>query len=111
VATLDPRLPVEVGRLQLSENFALRFSVVPATAEFSPLWSLYARQLFGVIALAPADTFPGAEKAFAAFGLGLVSLDPQERATLTTGGNKAWRALFERFLPRFQPTLPATEVS
>ena len=107
MATLDPRLPVEVGRLQLSENFSLRFSAVPATAEFSPLWSLYARQLFGVIALAPAGTFPVAEKAFAAFGMTLVSLDPQERATLTTGGNKVWRELFERFLPRFQPTAPS----
>lgn len=111
VTARDPRLPVEVGRLQLSENFSLRFSAVPATAEFSPLWSLYARQLFGVIALAPADTFPVAEKAFAAFGVAPVALDPQERATLADGGNKAWRELFERFLPRFQPTLPATEVS
>jgi hypothetical protein len=109
-AAVAPRLPVELGRLQLAENFALRFSAVPATAEFSPLWSLYARQLFGVIALAPAGTFPLAEKTFTASGTVLVVLDPQGRATLASGGNKAWRELFARFLPRFQPSATPTEV-
>jgi hypothetical protein len=111
LVAVDFRLPVELGRLQLSENFALRFSSVPAAAEFSPLWSLYARQLFGVIALAPAGTFPVAEKAFSATGTVLVALDPPARATLTSGGNKVWRELFARFLPRFQPSAPLTEVS
>ena len=111
LAAVDFRLPVELGRLQLAENFALRFSSVPAAVEFSPLWSLYARQLFGVIALAPAGTFPVAEKAFSATGTVLVALDPPGRATLTSGGNKVWRELFARFLPRFQPSAPLTEVS
>ena len=111
LAAVDPLLPAELGHLQLTESFALRFSAVPAKAEFSPLWSLYARQLFGVIALAPAGAFPVAEKAFSAFGTVLVALDPPERATLANGGNKAWRELFERFLPRFQTSVPATEVS
>jgi hypothetical protein len=105
----DPRLPVELGRLQLSENFSLRFGAVPATAEFAPLWSLYARQLFGVIALSPAGTFPVAEKAFSAFGTVLISLTPPERAALASGGSKVWRELFNRFLPRFQPGSTPTE--
>ena len=109
-SSLDPLLPVELGRLQLTESFALRFSAVPAKAEFSSLWSLYARQLFGVIALAPVGAFPVAEKAFSVFGTVLVTLDPPQRTALTNGGNKVWRELFERFLPRFQTSVPVTEV-
>lgn len=105
---LDPRLPVELGRLQLSESFVLRFTAVPAAAEFAPLWSLYSRQLFGVIALAPAGTFALAEKNFTAGGAGLISLDPQRQQALTRGNRDAWRELFNSFLPRFQtsPTPP-----
>jgi hypothetical protein len=106
----SPRLPIDLGRLQLAESFALRFSAVPATAEFSPLWSLYARQLFGVIALAPAGTFPAAEKKFAALGTGLLSLAAPERQALTHGNQNDWRELFNRLLSRFQPSTPATEV-
>jgi ActR/RegA family two-component response regulator len=109
-AAVDPLFPGEFGRLQLSESFALRFSVIPAGVEFSPLWSLYARQLFGVIALSPAGTFPAAEKKFAALGAGLLFLDASERQTLTRGNRDDWRELFNRFLPRFQPSPIATEV-
>jgi FixJ family two-component response regulator len=109
-ATVDLQPPVDLGRLPLSESFALRFSAIPPAAKFSPLWSLYARQLFGVITLAPVGTFPVAEKAFSAFGVDPVLLDAQQRVTLTGGGNKVWRELFERFLPRFQPSAPPTEV-
>jgi hypothetical protein len=109
LATVAPRLPVELGRLPFSESFVLRFSAVPATAEFSPLWSLYARQLFGVIALAPAGAFPAAEKYFSAHGTGLLSLDAPERQALTRGGSKVWRDLFNRFLPHFQPSATSKE--
>lgn len=109
LTTVDPLLPVELGRLQISESFALRFSAVPATAEFSPLWSLYVRQLFGVIALAPPGTFSVAEKVFSAPGSVFVSLDPQERARLMSGGSKVWRELFNRFLSRVQNSATTTE--
>jgi hypothetical protein len=79
--------------------------------EFSPLWSLYARQLFGVIALAPAGTFPAAEKKFAALGAGLLFLAAPERQALTRGNRNDWRELFNHFLPRFQPSAPPKEVS
>jgi len=108
---LDPRRPAEIGRLQLSESFALRFCLVPAAPEFSPLWDLYARQLFGVISLAPAGRFPAAEKYFTAHGAGLLFLDAPERQVLTRGNRDDWRELFERFLSRFQPSTPPTEVS
>lgn len=107
----DPLLPVELGRLQLTEGFALRFVSVPAAAESSPLWSLYARQLFGVITLTPAGTFPSAERIFSSFGTVILSLDVQERQALTRGGRVAWRELISRFLPRFQPGANTTEVS
>jgi FixJ family two-component response regulator len=109
LATTFPRLPADLGRLQISENFALRFSVVAATAEFSPLWSLYGRQLFGVIVLAPVGTFPVAEKYFAAFGAGLLPLDAPERQALARGKRDDWRDLFHRFLPRIQPGTTPTE--
>ncbi|PKN13244.1 MAG: hypothetical protein CVU69_02790 [Deltaproteobacteria bacterium HGW-Deltaproteobacteria-4] len=102
----SPRLPVELGRLQIAGNFALRFTALAAPAEFSPLWSLYGRQLFGVIVLAPAGTFPGAEKYFAARGTDLLFLDAPERQALTHGKRDDWRDLFHRFLLRHQPGTP-----
>jgi hypothetical protein len=107
----DPLLPLELGRLQLSASFALRFISLPATAEFSPLWSLYLRQLFGVISLAPVGSFPAAERIFSSSGTGLVSLDPQERGALASGERGAWRDFLNRFLPRFQGSATTTEVS
>ena len=110
-ATASPRLPVELGRLQIVENFALRFSAVSATAEFSPLWPLYGRQLFGVIILSPAGTFMVAEKYFATLGAGLLALDAPERQALTRGKRDDWRDLFHRFLPGHQPGTSPTEDS
>lgn len=110
LAAVDPRFPVELGRLQLADNFSLRFSAVPATAEFSPLWSLYTRQLFGVITLAPAGTFPAAEKDFALQGVGLLFLDAPAQQLLRHGNRDAWRELFTHFLPRFQHSATAPEV-
>ena len=104
-----PRLPGELGRLQIAENFALRFTAVTPTADFSPLWSLYVRQLFGVIVLAPAGSFPAAEKYFASLGAGLLPLDAPERQALTRGKRDDWRDLFHRFLPRHQSGTTPTE--
>ena len=104
----DPLLPVELGRLPLSENFALRFITVPALAEFSPLWALYTRQLFGVITLAPIGSFPVAERIFSSCGTVLVSLDAQERRALS--GRGVWHDHLIRYLPRFQSKATMPEV-
>lgn len=106
----DSLLPVELGRAQLSESFVLRFNAVPATAEFSPLWTLYQRQLLGVITLAPAGTFPAAEKAYSAGGVVALYLDQEEREAVKSHGSKVWRELFVRFLSRFPGSTTTTEV-
>ena len=106
LSAASPRFPGEVGRLQIAGNFALRFTAVSATAEFSPLWSLYGRQLLGVIVLAPAGSFPLAGKYFAALGADLLFLDAPQRQALTRGKRDDWRDLFHRFLLRHQPGTP-----
>jgi CheY-like chemotaxis protein len=111
LAAVNPLLPLELGRLQISENFSLRFCAVPAATKFSPLWSLYARQLLGVISLAPAGTFSVAEKVFSATGTVAIALDPPAQAALMRGDSKIWREYFQRFLPRFQTTASTTETS
>lgn len=102
--------PDELGRLQLSDNFSLRFITVPAAAEFAPLWSLYARQLFGVIVLGSAATFPVAERIFTAFDRELLSLDSAGRKALTNEGRVAVRSLFSKLLPPFHKSEITTEV-
>lgn len=106
----DPRLPSELGHLQLSENFALRILTLPATAEYSPLWSLYGRQIFGVVSLTSANAFPAAERIFSTFGSVVVSLDPQGRQALNRGGRGAVRDFLQQFLPPFQKNTRRPEV-
>lgn len=106
---MHPFAPVELGRLQLSDSFVLRFSAVPAAPPFAPLWSLFARQLFGVITLAPAGTSPEAEKYFAGLGVGFSSLDQQGQHELGFGNRDAWRELFSQFLPPPQPNATPME--
>lgn len=93
------QLPDEVGRLQLSDAFSLRLIVVPATAEFAPLWPLYLRQLFAVISLAPAGTFPLAEKSLSATDRGWLYLDRVARRALMDKGREGWGELLRRLLP------------
>lgn len=107
---LEELIPVELGRLQLSESFALRFITVPTAGEYSPLWSLYARQLFGVISLASIGTFPAAEQTLSSFGHIVVPLDQPGRELLKNGGSGAMRDLLNRFLPRFQSSPTIAEV-
>lgn len=110
-AEIHPLFPVELGRLQLSDNFALRFAAVPVASEVAPLWSLYARQLFGAVTLAPAGTFEVAEKNFSVLGADLCYLGPQARQMLRHGNRGGWRELLIRFLPRFLKHDTLMEVS
>jgi len=108
-------LPGDLGRLPLSESFALRFIRLPAQAQYQPLWPVFAHHLFGVLSLAPAGTLPEAEQYFSQIGRPIAYLDAQapvgQSYPLKKGDRKGLAKLFTFFAAGFIEAPVAVEVS
>lgn len=96
LASDDPLLPVELGRLQLSESFVLRLVCVPAQGEMEPIWPLVRRHLFGLVSLAPAGALPAAERYFSAKKRTIIHFDAAQALAPDNGGRQAFGDLLTR---------------
>lgn len=109
----DLLCPGDLGRIALSESFALRFIRLPAQAELQPLWPVFSHHLFGVLALAPAGTLPEAERYFAAIGRPVAYLDPNapvgQSFPLKKGDRKGLAKLFSFYAAGFLETSSSAE--
>lgn len=104
----------DLGRLRITETFSLRLFVLPATAEYGPLWAPFRRHLFGAISLAGFGRVSLAEEFFADCPPGLVTPvvfdEPRDGAfLLRRGERRAFRELLMSFATHFHRPPPERE--
>lgn len=98
--------PGDLGRLLLSETFALRLLVLPAAPEMAPLWTCFSQRVFGVAVLTPPGVATELEDHFRAcngVALAHVAFEPGVGAgfVLRRGDRQGLRSLLA-FLARHE---------
>lgn len=89
--------PADLGRLVLSDTFALRLCLLPAAPEMAPLWVPFAQRLFGAVLLGARGADGETERFFRAQGTPFAQVAAAAAGNgvfrLRRGDRQGWTAL------------------